>query len=75
MTQLDSITWFVQVFWLFIVFFVIYFLLYRVYGPLSFYNQNLKSKKIEAHYNSIVFYDFLNVSERFKKFFIINNNF
>ena len=75
MTQLDSITWFVQVFWLFIIFFVIYFLLYRVYGPLSFYNQNLKMKKIESHYNMTVFYNFLNVSERFKKFFIINNNF
>lgn len=73
MTQLDSITWFVQVFWLFIIFFTVYFLLYRVYGPLSFYNQNLKAKKIESHYSSIVLYDFLNVSEKFKKFFLITN--
>ena len=75
MTQLDSVTWSVQVFWLFIIFFSIYFLLYRFYGPAVFYNKNLRLKKIEAHYNLMVFYDYLNVSQKFKRFFIIGGNF
>ena len=74
MTQLDNVTWSIQIFWLFIIFFIIYFLIYRLYGPLIFYNQNLRAKKIELHYNLTIFYDYLNVSQKFKRFFILGNN-
>lgn len=75
MTQLDSITWFPQILWLFIIFFSIYTLMYKNFGPLSFYNQNLKLKKIENHHSSTVFYDYLNVDTMFKRFSVILNNF
>jgi hypothetical protein len=74
-TQLDNITWFPQILWLFVIFFSLYVLIYKNFGPLSFYNQNLRSKKIEKHYSSAVFYDYLNVDTRFKRFNVISNNF
>jgi hypothetical protein len=75
MTQLDSITWLPQIFWLFIIFFIIYILIYIIYGPVSFYSQNVRTKKIERHYRSIISYDFLNVDIMFKRFNVIVNNF
>jgi hypothetical protein len=75
MTQLDSITWFSQIFWLFTIFFSVYILIYSVYGPISFYSQNIRAKKINKHYTFITFYDFLNVDIMFKRFNIIINNF
>ena len=75
MTQLDSITWFPQIVWLFIVFFTIYVLVYKAYGPVGFYSQNIRSKVIEKHYSSTVFYDFLNVDIMFKRFNVIVSNF
>ena len=33
------------------------------------------NNKIKKHYNLSVFYDYLNVSQKFKRFFIIGNNF
>jgi len=75
MTQLDSVTWFPQVFWLFAIFFSIFTLIYTIFGPLSFYNQNLRFKKIENHYKSIVSLNFLNVDTKFKRYSIISNNF
>jgi hypothetical protein len=74
-TQLDSITWFPQIIWLFIIFFTVYTLVYISFGPVSFYSQNLRSKTIEKHYSSTVFYDFLNVDVMFKRFNVIVNNF
>jgi len=75
MTQLDSITWFPQIFWLFIIFFSIYVLIYKTFGPISFYNQNIRTEKIKKHYLSLVSYDFLNVDIMFKRFNLIVNNF
>jgi hypothetical protein len=62
MTQLDSVTWLPQIIWLFIIFSVLYTIIYKNYGPLAYYHQGLRAKKVEKHYRSIVFYDFLNVS-------------
>ena len=75
MTQLDSITWFPQIFWLFIIFFIVYHLIYTVFGPANFIMQGLRFKKIEKHYVSTVLYDFLNVNIMFKRFNVILNNF
>lgn len=75
MTQLDSITWFPQVLWLLIIFFSFYILVYKSFGPFSFYNQMLRSQKIAKHYKSFVSYDYLNVDNRFKYFNIILTNF
>jgi hypothetical protein len=73
MTQLDNVTWLPQVLWLFIIFFSIYILIYKNFGPLSFYNQSLRLKKIENHYSLIVLYDYLNVGIMFKRFGLISN--
>ena len=75
MTQLDSVTWFPQIVWLFIIFLIIYILIYSIFAPVSFYSQNLRSKKIKKHYISTIFYDFLNVDIMFKRFNVIVKNF
>jgi hypothetical protein len=75
MTQLDNITWFPQILWLFIIFFSLYVLIYKYFGPLSFFNQQMRAQKIKKHYSSIVFYDYLNVDTRFKRFNVISSKF
>lgn len=75
MTQLDSITWVPQIIWLFIIFFTLYVLIYKNFGPMGFYIQNLRSHKISNHYSSIIFYDYLNVEVMFKRFFTISSKF
>ena len=75
MTQLDNITWFPQIIWLFIIFVSIYSLTYKSFGPLSFFNQSLRSGKIEHHYLSLTSYEYLNIESLFKRFNIINANF
>jgi hypothetical protein len=70
MAQLDSITWLPQIIWFSIIFFTVYTFVYKEFAPLAFYSQNLRSKKIEKHYNSIVRYDYLNVSN---SLFLFNN--
>lgn len=75
MTQLDNITWFPQILWLFIIFFILYVLVYKYFGPLSFFNQQMRTQKIQKHYSSIVFYDYLNVDTRFKRFNVVSSSF
>jgi hypothetical protein len=75
MPQLDSVIWFSQVFWLFIVFFVFYFIIYLNYGPLLFKAQNFRCKKIESHYNSIVFYNYKNIEFLYKNWFSLSKLF
>jgi|KNS12Surf_metaT_2_FD_contig_61_5703716_length_962_multi_2_in_0_out_0_2 hypothetical protein len=69
MPQLDSVTWFPQILWLIIIFFVLYSVLLQNYSPLCFKNQNLRSLKIKKHYNSIIFYDYMNVEMLYKQWF------
>jgi hypothetical protein len=75
MTQLDHITWFSQIFWLMIIFSSVYIKIYQTFGPRSFNIQNTRVKKIEKHYSSIVFYDYLNADVLFKRYNLIFNNF
>lgn len=75
MTQLDSITWFAQIFWFLVIFFSLYILIYKNFGPLCFYNQNLHAAKINKHYASMISYDSLNVETKFRRFSIIFDKF
>ena len=75
MTQLDSITWAGQILWFFIIFLFIYCAAVYIYIPVLFMNQFTRYNKIKKHYNLSVFYDYLNVSQKFNRFFIIGNNF
>jgi hypothetical protein len=69
MPQLDSVTWFPQILWLIIIFFVLYSLLLQNYSPLCFKNKILRSLKIKKHYDSIIFYDYMNVEMLYKQWF------
>jgi len=75
MTQLDHITWFPQILWLFIIFFTIYTVLLKNYSPVSFKSQNLRHLKIENHLNSTVFYDYMNVEILYKQWFFLKKVF
>lgn len=75
MTQLDSITWFGQVFWFLLIFFSLYVLMYKNFGPSIFYNQNLHGAKITKHYTSIISYDSINIETKFRRFSIILDRF
>lgn len=75
MTQLDSVTWVPQIIWLFIMFHFLHKNVKRKYIPLLFKVQQRRSKKINKHYSSTVFYNYLNVEVMFKRFTTILNNF
>jgi len=75
MTQLDSITWYPQIFWLFISFGFFYTFVKFILIPLISEKREGRVLKIIRHYNKIVFYDFLNVDIMFKRFNVILSNF
>jgi len=68
MTQLDSITWLPQIIWLFFIFFLVFRLVEKIFGPNSYFMQTFRLAKIRSHYMSAIYFDFLNVNMKFKRF-------
>jgi len=75
MTQLDSVTWLPQIIWLFIIFFGLYSYVQTFIGPTLCKGQKIRSKIINKHYSSTVFYNYLNVEVMFKRSATISSNF
>jgi len=73
MPQLDNITWFPQILWLVIIFFVLYTILLQNYNPICFKSQNLRFLKVKKHKNSILFYDYMNVEILYTQWFFFKN--
>ena len=61
MPQLDQITCFPQVCWAIITFLVLYVLLLKNFSPIVFKSRRLRQTKINQHYDSIIFFDYINV--------------
>jgi F0F1-type ATP synthase membrane subunit b/b' len=60
MPQLDQITYFPQVCWLIITFIILYTLFLKDYMPFIFKLKKTRDEKIGIHYDSIVFFSYVN---------------
>jgi hypothetical protein len=61
MPQLDQINFFPQVMWLIITFLILYTVFLKDYTPFVFKVNKMRQEKISNHYDSIVFFDHINV--------------
>ena len=67
MPQLDQINYFPQVCWLVVTFLILYTLFLKDYIPFIFKLKKLRSEKINNHYNSIIFFDYINAEILYRR--------
>jgi hypothetical protein len=75
MTQLDFITWPSQIIWLILIFHVIYFYIYDVFGKRLYLLKGYRSKGIKRHIVKTAKYESKATVIKFKRFSSIFNNF
>ena len=75
MPQLDILLWFPQLCWFFLFFFLFYVLLVQTLCPLLFISQKLNILKLNNHYKSIGFLEYINVNMLYSRKKIFNKLF
>jgi hypothetical protein len=67
MPQLDQINFFPQVCWLIISFLVVYTFFLKDYIPFIFKLKKIRHEKVSSHYDSIVFFDYINAEVLYRR--------
>lgn len=75
MPQIDQINWFPQVCWTIIAFLLVYVVVIKSLSPVIFKSRRLRQSKINQHYDSILFFDYINVEILYHQWFSLRKIF
>jgi F0F1-type ATP synthase membrane subunit b/b' len=67
MPQLDQINYFPQVLWLVVTFLILYTFFLKDYIPFIFKLKKIRAENLSNHYNSRVFFDYINTEMLYRR--------
>jgi hypothetical protein len=75
MPQIDIILWFPQVCWAIATFLMVYVVVIKSLNPIIFKSRRLRQSKVNQHYDSILFFDYINVEILYHQWFSLRKIF